>query len=124
MKNKPDLSLNQKTQEFDATGQVLGRIASRIAIVLRGKDKVCFRPNLICGDKVIVHNAAKIVVTGNKANDKIYYHHTGWLGHLKAKKMKDLFSENPGEVLRRAVIGMLPKNKLRDIWMKNLTINN
>ncbi|OGD57370.1 50S ribosomal protein L13 [Candidatus Berkelbacteria bacterium RBG_13_40_8] len=112
------------TREFDASGKVLGRIASEIAIVLRGKDKPNFRPNLLVGDKVLVKNASKMIITGNKLEKKIYYHHTGYLGHLKETKMKDLMAKNPAEVLKKAVFGMLPKNKLRDIWMKNLEIEN
>jgi large subunit ribosomal protein L13 len=118
--NKPEIV----TQEFDASGKILGRLASEIASVLRGKNKPSFRPNLVVGDKVLVKNAAKIMVTGNKLEQKMYYHHTGYLGNLKAKKLKDIMGKNPGEALERAVYGMLPKNKLRDIWMKNLKIEN
>lgn len=76
------------------------------------------------GDKVVVQNAAKIVLTGNKLEQKKYYHHTGYLGHLKTITAKELMIKDPGDILKRAVYGMLPKNKLRDGWMKNLTINN
>jgi len=116
--------VKQATREFDASGVVLGRLATQVATVLRGKDKPSFRPNLVCGDKVKVINAAKIVITGRKLEQKKYYHHTGYLGHLKEKSMKELMAENPSEVIKKAVYGMLPDNKLRPILMKNLTIEN
>ncbi len=99
-------------------------MATEIAVALRGKDKPSFRPNILVGDIVIVKNAAKMIITGNKLEKKIYYHHTGYLGHLKETKMKDLMAKNPAEVLKKAVYGMLPKNKLRNIWMHNLKIEN
>lgn len=113
-----------ETKAFDATGKVVGRLATEIADILRGKNKPSFRPYLSMGDKVIVSNASKIVLTGNKVEQKVYYHHTGYLGHLKTVTAKELMVKNPGEILKKAVYGMLPKNKLRDGWMKNLTINN
>lgn len=108
--------------ELDATGQVLGRLSTHIADILRGKNKPDFAPNVLMGEKVSVINASKIVITGNKIEDKKYYHHTGWLGHLKTTTMKELMQNAPEEVIERAVYGMLPKNKLRDEWMKNLKI--
>lgn len=110
--------------EIDATDKVLGRVATEIANILRGKNKPSYRPNILCGDRVVVINAKKIILTGKKIEQKIYQHHTGYLGHLKVTTAKELMAKNPAEVLRRAVFGMLPKNKLRDIWMKNLTIEN
>jgi len=103
---------------------VLGRLATKIADTLRGKRKPSFRPYLVMGDKVIVQNASKIILTGNKIEQKKYYHHTGYLGHLKTVTAKELMVKDPGDILKRAVYGMLPKNKLRDGWMKNLTIIN
>lgn len=76
------------------------------------------------GDKVIIFNGNKFKVTGNKMTDKIYYHHTGYIGHLKSESMADLFRKDPSEIIRRSIYGMLPKNKLQDKWMKNLTIYN
>lgn len=111
-----------ETRTIDAKGEILGRLSTRIAVILRGKDKPSFRPYLVMGDKVIVLNAEKIQVTGAKMEQKKYYHHTGYIGHLKSKTMKEIFQKNPEEIIRRAVWGMLPKNKLRDIWMKNLEI--
>lgn len=123
----PKKTLNKTTSdliEFDATGKVLGRLSTEIADTLRGKKKPAFMPNILMGDKVLVKNAAKIVITGNKIEDKQYYHHTGYLGHLKSVSMKELMTKNPAEVIKKAVYGMLPKNKLRDEWMKNLTVEN
>lgn len=113
-----------ETIEFDATGKVLGRLATQIATVLRGKDKPTFRPNLLMGAKVKVTNASKIVVTGRKIEEKQYYHHTGYLGHLKSVSMKELMKKNPALIVEKAVYGMLPANKLRNEWMKNLSIEN
>ena len=110
------------TREFDASGIILGRLATQVANALRGKGKPSYRPNAMCGDNVVVFNAAKMKISGNKLHDKIYYHHTGYIGHLKSESMGDVFKKNPGEILRRAVSGMLPKNKLRVKWLKNLTI--
>jgi len=111
-------------QEIDASGQVLGRLASRIAHILRGKDKPTFQPNLVMGDKVLVTNASKIVVTGNKLEQKVYQRHTGYLGHLKTITLKEIMAKNPADAIERAVLRMLPANKLRDKWMKNLEIKN
>lgn len=117
--------INQnKVVEIDATGRVLGRLATEIAVILRGKDKPSFQPYLLMGEKVRVSNASKIVITGKKIEQKEYHHHTGYLGHLKTVTMKELMEKDPSDVLRRAVYGMLPKNKLRDAWMKNLEIKN
>jgi large subunit ribosomal protein L13 len=110
--------------ELDATGLILGRLSTQIATILRGKDKPGFRPYLVCGDKVKVINAAKIVLTGRKLDTKKYYHHTGYIGNLKTVAAKDLMATNPAEIIERAVYGMLPDNKLRKIMMKNLEITN
>lgn len=112
------------TREIDATGQVLGRLSTQIANILRGKDKPSFRPYIIVGDKVLVINASKIVLTGKKVEQKIYQRHTGYLGHLKTVTTKELMQKNPAKVLEKSVYGMLPKNKLRDQIMKNLEIRN
>lgn len=113
-----------ETREIDASGKVLGRLATEVAIILRGKDKPSFRPYLIVGDKVKIINASKIVLTGKKIDQKVYHHHTGYLGHLKTVTAKDLMAKNPADVVKRAIFGMLPKNKLRDQMMKNLDILN
>lgn len=116
--------LKSKTIEIDANGKILGRLASEIAVILRGKNKPNFRANTISGDKVVVINAEKIILTGKKLEQKVYYHHTGYLGHLKSETAKELMIKNPSEILRRAVFGMLAKNKLRARLMKNLTFKN
>ncbi|MBM2820589.1 MAG: ribosomal protein [Candidatus Berkelbacteria bacterium] len=103
---------------------MLGRLATSVANLLRGKGKVEFRPHILIGDKVIITNASKIKVTGNKMISKIYWKHSGYIGNLKSETMMDVYRKNPSEILRRAVKGMLPKNKLQDKWMKNLTIYN
>lgn len=113
-----------ETIEIDAAGKVLGRLATEIAVILRGKNKATFRANLIMGERVKVINASKIVITGRKIDEKKYYHHTGYLGHLKTVSLKELMEKNPAEVIERAVYGMLPANKLRKEWMKNLVVEN
>ena len=102
----------------------MGRLAVKIVIILRGKDKPSFAPNIMMGDKVVVKNASKMIITGQKLNQKEYITHTGYLGHLKKVTMKEMMRHDPSEVLRRAVYGMLPKNKLRDRLIKKLTISN
>jgi large subunit ribosomal protein L13 len=98
--------------EVDATGHTLGRLATQIAHILRGKHKPTFTPHIDCGDSVVVVNADKIKVTGNKLRDKVYYHHTGYIGGIKAITAEDLMEKNPAQLINKAVKGMLPKNKL------------
>ena len=119
-RKKPNNSSKVDVITINADGETLGRLATKIAIILRGKDKPSFRPNLLCGDKVVVNNIGKLKVTGKKT--KIYYRHSGYLGNLKSRTLKDLLKKNPAEVLSKAVYGMLPKNKLRKEWLKNLLI--
>jgi large subunit ribosomal protein L13 len=108
-------ALKQGNQWFvvDAAGQVLGRLATRVARVLIGKDKPEFTPFLDCGDHVVVINADKIRLTGNKLDQKIYRHHSGYPGGLKEVPARRLFQQRPEEMVREAILGMLPKNKLR-----------
>ena len=106
----------------DAEGQTLGRLASEISRVLRGKNKPTFVPHLDCGDNVIVINAGKIKLTGNKLSKKVYYHHTGYMGGLKSIKAEDLIVKKPERMLTLAVRGMLPKNKLSREVIKNLKV--
>ena len=96
----------------DADGKTLGRIATRIADVLRGKHKPDFTPHCDTGDFVVVINAEKIAVTGNKREAKIYYRHSGYPGGLKQRTLNEMLDRQPEEVLRKAVRGMLPRNKL------------
>jgi len=106
----------------DAEGKVLGRLASDIAAVLRGKHKPVYTPHIDTGDFVIVVNAEKVKLTGKKLTDKIYYHHSLYPGGLTQKTAGQLLKENPEEVLRRAVKGMLPKNSLGRAMLRKLKI--
>lgn len=96
----------------DAEGKNLGRLASEIAVVLRGKNKPQYTPHVDTGDFVVVVNAEKIAVTGKKLTDKIYHRHSGYPGGLKSRSLGQMLEHRPTEVLRKAVKGMLPKNKL------------
>lgn len=107
---------------IDATGEILGRLAVRVANILRGKTKPTFQPYLVSGDRVVVTNAAKIRVTGRKLQQKIYYRHTQWPGGLRSKSLEERLATEPERVIEDAVSGMLPKNRLRDRWMRMLTV--
>ena len=96
----------------DADGMTLGRLASQVAAILRGKNKPTFTPHVDCGDHVIVINAAKVVLTGKKLDQKVYYHHSGYAGGLKATVYRKLLAEKPEFAVKHAVIGMLPKGPL------------
>jgi len=106
----------------DAKDQILGRLATKIARLLSGKDKVEYVPYLDLGDNVVVINAAEVAVTGRKEKQKIYYRHSGYPGGLKAETLEELRQRRPEEILRRAVKGMLPKNKLQKSMLKRLHI--
>lgn len=108
--------------QIDAANQPLGRLASRIASILRGKTNPKFQPYELSDEKVIVENVGKIKFTGRKLEQKKYFHYSGYPGGLREKKMGEVFKKNPAEVLRRAVLGMLPKNRLRKEMIKNLII--
>ncbi|XP_019168164.1 PREDICTED: uncharacterized protein LOC109163898 [Ipomoea nil] len=107
---------------FDAKGQVLGRLASQISTVVQGKDKPTYAPNWDKGDMCIVINAKDVCVTGRKLTDKFYRWHTGYIGHLKERSLKDQMAKDPTEVIRKAVLRMLPRNKLRDDRDRKLRI--
>ncbi len=96
----------------DAEGKTLGRLATQIADALRGKRKPEYTPHVDTGDFVVVINAAKIVVTGNKRTDKIYYRHSGYPGGIRSRTLNDMLERRPEEVIRKAVKGMLPRNRL------------
>lgn len=108
------------THQIDATGKPLGRLATEIAVLLRGKHKVDFVPYLDQGDAVEVINVDKFILTGKKVDQKVYRHHSNFPGGLKTKTIKEIMSKDPGDIIRRAVYGMLPKNSLRDLMMKRL----
>lgn len=107
---------------FDAQDKVLGRLASEIVILLIGKNKVYYSPNLDCGDYVVVVNAEKIKVSGKKASQKKYIWHTGFPKGLRELSYQQMLEKNPKNILRQAVDGMLPKNKLRDLRIDRLKI--
>ena len=108
--------------KIDATNKVLGRLASKIAILLQGKHKPNFVPYLNTGDKVIVTNTDKMKITGKKLKRKVYYRHSGYPGGLKKITLEELMKKDSREVLKKAVWGMLPKNKLRKQRIKNLKL--
>lgn len=117
----PNATLIEKKWHFiDAKDKVLGRLATEIASKLMGKHKVVFAPNAEVGDKVVVINAKDIAVTGRKMKDKVYNHYTGFPGGLRSETLEKMMARKPTEALRLAVSGMLPKNKLRKIWMASL----
>ena len=107
----PD-KLDRKWYVVDAAGCTLGRLSSEVASVLRGKNKTCFTPHVDCGDYVIVVNADKIKVTGKKLDQKIYYHHSDYVGGMKETTLKELLAKKPERVIEFAVKGMLPKGPL------------
>lgn len=107
---------------FDLKGKILGRIATDIAVKLMGKNKPYFVPHLDCGDYVVVVNSKAVEVTGDKRNQKIYQHFSGYPGGIKRKPFKQIVEENPNRIIEQAVSGMLPKNKLRDQMLKRLYV--
>lgn len=114
--------VNRKWIVIDASEAPLGRVATLIATRLTGKYKPTFTPHIDDGDYVIVVNAGKLVVTGNKSQDKMYYHYTGFPGGIKSQTMTDVMVKNPEKVIAAAVKGMLPKNKLSADRMSRLRI--
>ena len=107
---------------IDAEGQSLGRVAAKVAHILRGKNKPTFTPHIDCGDFVIVTNASKVNLTGNKLNDKIYYDHSGYTGGLRERTAKVMIQDYPVEMIERAVKGMLPKGRLGRQMYKKLFV--
>lgn len=114
--------MKRNTQTIDATGKPLGRCAVEIVRLLRGKNKPDFMPHKDEGDFVVVKNIKKIRFSGRKLKQKVYYHHTGYPGGLKKVPLEKLFKKSPEEVLKKAVWGMLPGNKLRPKMIKRLKI--
>ncbi len=114
--------IKRKWYVVDATGKVLGRLASRIAYILRGKHKPIYSPHLDCGDGVIVINADKIRLTGKKLDKKLYYRHSQYPGGLKVRTAREIMQKNPAELIILAVKGMLPKNRLRKRMLKHLRV--
>ena len=107
---------------MNAEGQVLGRLASRVALLLRGKHKPVFTPHMDCGDNIVVVNAEKIQVTGNKLDQKVYRRYSGYPSGLKEETLQHLLNRRPTEPVRRAVLGMLPKGPLGNSLAKRLHV--
>jgi large subunit ribosomal protein L13 len=117
-----NLEAQRKWFVVDADGQTVGRLASRIAMILRGKHKPTFTPFIDMGDHVVVVNAEKVIFKGNKLDEKMYRHHTGWPGGLKEVKAKDMLARHPDRIIEEAVKGMLPKNRLGRAMVKKLKV--
>ncbi|MCI9447832.1 MAG: 50S ribosomal protein L13 [Lachnospiraceae bacterium] len=115
-------TIERKWYVVDAEGKTLGRLASEIAKVLRGKNKPIFTPHMDTGDYVIVVNAAKVKVTGKKLKQKIYYHHSGYVGGMKETTLKEMLTKKPERVMELAVKGMLPKGPLGRQMYKKLFV--
>jgi large subunit ribosomal protein L13 len=107
----------------DAAGKPLGRAASQIATILQGKNKPTYTPHVDVGDYVVVINAAKVALTGAKLDTKQYHHHTGWVGGLVTRSARDMLERKPGEVMRMAVKGMLPKSRLGRVMLRKLKVH-
>ena len=114
--------VERKWYVVDAEGMVLGRLASQVANILRGKNKPIYTPHVDTGDYVIIVNASKVILTGKKLDQKIYYHHTGYPGGLKETKYRALMATKPEFAVRHAVVGMLPKGTLGRQMAKKLKI--
>jgi len=114
--------VERKWYVVDASDKVLGRLATRIASYLRGKHKPRFTPNVDTGDFIVVVNAEKIRLTGRKLDQKVYYHHTGYPGGIKAETARKRLQRKPEEIIRSAVWGMLPKNRLGRAMLKKLKV--
>ena len=115
-------NIDRKWYVIDAEGVTLGRLATKVATILKGKHKATYTPHVDCGDFVIVINAEKINLTGNKLNDKMYYNHSGYVGGLRERNAKTMIEKYPEEMIERAVKGMLPKNSLGVQMFKKLFV--
>lgn len=118
--------MEKKTQlkeyTIDAEGQIVGRLATKIAAILQGRTSAAYNPRLPGGNRVIVKNAAKVKFSGLKETQKMYYHHTSYQGHLREKPVGDMRKRTPEKIVQYAVFNMLPKNKLRQVRMNRLKI--
>ncbi|HDZ06879.1 hypothetical protein LCGC14_0050680 [marine sediment metagenome] len=115
-------TVNKEWLLVDAEGETLGRMASKVAYLLRGKHKPSFTPHVDCGDNVVIINAEKIVLTGNKWSDKSYMRYTGYPGGQRTTSVKQLLEKNPEGILEKAIKGMLPKNRLGAELFRNLKV--
>ncbi|HLG00667.1 MAG TPA: 50S ribosomal protein L13 [Acidimicrobiia bacterium] len=107
---------------IDADGQILGRLATEVAILLRGKHKVIWAPHVDCGDHVVIVNADKVAVTGAKRTDKRYFRHSGYPGGMKSRSLEEMLATHPDRVVRLAIRGMLPKSRLGRRMLKKLHV--
>lgn len=114
--------INRKIHKIDATDQSIGRLASSIALILKGKNKPEYEPQMDCGDIVEVSNVSKVKFTGKKLDQKKYFSFSGYPGGLKTKKMNVVMAKNPGSVLKKAVLNMLPPVRFRNSMLKRLII--
>ena len=121
-KSYKSVNLEKNWHLVDAEDKVLGRLAVKIASILSGKNKAQYSPNADLGDFVVVVNAEKVKVTGNKFSQKNYYHHTGYPGGLKTKSFEKMQEDSPEKIIEKAVKGMLPKNKLANQIIKKLKV--
>ena len=115
-------NIERKWYVIDAKGKPLGRVASKAAVMLKGKHKATYTPHVDCGDNIIIINAKEVVLTGNKLNDKIYYNHSGYTGGLRKRTAKEMRDNYPVEMVERAVKGMLPKGRLGRQMYKKLFV--
>ncbi len=115
-------TVNKEWVLVDADGQTLGRLASKVAMLIRGKYKPNYTPHVDCGDNVVIINAEKINLTGNKWEDKSYIRHTGYPGGQRSLTATEMFDKNPTRLVEKAVKGMLPKNKLGNALFRNLHV--
>jgi large subunit ribosomal protein L13 len=115
-------AINRKYHLFNAEGKVLGRLATEVATILRGKNKVDFTPHIDAGDFVVITNADKIKVTGSKSEGKIYHRFSGYPGGITSTPLKDMMAKDSRKVINSAVYHMLPKNKLRDKMINRLLV--
>ena len=115
-------TVERKWYVIDATDMTLGRLASRVATILRGKNKATYTPHIDCGDYVIIINAEKVKLTGNKLNDKVYYSHSRYAGGLRERTAKEMIERYPEEMVEKAIKGMLPKNRLGRAMFKKLFV--
>ena len=119
---KVQAKAEKKWYLVDAEDKTLGRIATEIAVILRGKGKPTFTPHMDMGDYVVVVNAEKVRLTGRKEEQKEYIHHTGYLGHLRRTPLAKVRAENPTRILTEAVAGMIPRNRLKKFILKRLKV--
>jgi len=116
------ITIKREKHTIDASGIVLGKLATQVAVLLRGKNKPGYAPNVDAGDYVVVKNFKNVKITGNKMETEINYHYTGHMGGLKEETWNDVMAKDPAQLLRRAVYRMLPDNKLRDRMIKRLSV--